>query len=283
MNAEQNRSVNLLGLLALSTTMVILLMAGVSPASAQEARTPIAALPFTISQSGSYYLTKNLSTAVDQNGVTVNADNVTIDLNGFTLTGAGTGYGSGIWMKARTNVEVRNGTIQRWGGCGVMEWAAEGFAHRMVNVRVLDTSVGMALSGDSHLIKDCTVSNNGWGISVSNACSVTGNIATWNTYAGIEVLAGCLVTGNTVCYNLGKGILLDTNGNQIKGNTLRNNATRGVDVTGTDNVIEENLISGSVTGIHFGQAGNFYANNRVANCTDAWAGTATDGGGNRSF
>ncbi len=258
-------------------------------ASAQEARTAIASLPFTISQSGSYYLTRNLTDmVVDQNGITVNADNVTIDLNGFTLTGTGTGYGNGIYMKGRANVEVRNGTIQKWGGCGVVEWSIDGLAHRIVNLRVLDTSIGIALSGDSHLVKDCTANFNDWGICCqANVCSVTGNVATWNTHAGIEVLAGCTVTGNTVGYNGATGILVDANGNVIKDNTVRNNSASapnvGIDVAGTDNTVEENVVTLCTTGINFGKAGNFFANNRAANCTEAWVGTAVDGGGNKSF
>ncbi len=49
-----------------------------------EKRTPISSLPFTISQSGSYYLTGNLS---GTSGINVNVGNVVIDLNGFDLRG----------------------------------------------------------------------------------------------------------------------------------------------------------------------------------------------------
>src|SRR5215469_11158743 len=54
-----------------------------------EPRTPIASLPFTVSTPGSYYVTGNLTAAVNQNGILVATDNVTIDLNGFTLSGTG--------------------------------------------------------------------------------------------------------------------------------------------------------------------------------------------------
>jgi len=54
-----------------------------------EPRTPISSVPFTISAPGSYYVTTNLTPGADQNGIVVAADNVTIDLNGFTLFGGG--------------------------------------------------------------------------------------------------------------------------------------------------------------------------------------------------
>ena len=58
-----------------------------------EPRTPIhqADLPLTISSSGSYYLVEDIVTT--GNGITIAADNVTIDLMGFTLEG---GVGDGL-------------------------------------------------------------------------------------------------------------------------------------------------------------------------------------------
>jgi hypothetical protein len=58
-----------------------------------EPRTPIISLPFTASQPGSYYLTANLSSTAG--GIRITAADVTIDLNGFTITGPGAGS-SGI-------------------------------------------------------------------------------------------------------------------------------------------------------------------------------------------
>ena len=52
-----------------------------------EPRTPISSLPFTISQSGSYYLTRNLQfTAATGPAILINANYVTLDLMGFTLS-----------------------------------------------------------------------------------------------------------------------------------------------------------------------------------------------------
>src|SRR5438477_473602 len=49
-----------------------------------EPRTPIAAAPFTISAAGSYYLTTNV-TVSSGDAITITANNVTLDLNGFTI------------------------------------------------------------------------------------------------------------------------------------------------------------------------------------------------------
>src|SRR5436190_2248196 len=50
-----------------------------------EKRTPISSVPFTISASGSYYLTGNLAVTTGT-AITISADNVTLDLNGFTIS-----------------------------------------------------------------------------------------------------------------------------------------------------------------------------------------------------
>src|SRR5438094_3223557 len=64
-----------------------------------EARTPISSLPFTIpfnNNSGSYYLTKNLSVSTG-NGIDIQGDNVMVDLNGFTISStAASANGSAI-------------------------------------------------------------------------------------------------------------------------------------------------------------------------------------------
>src|SRR5437588_12623981 len=55
-----------------------------------EPRTPISSLPYTVTNGGSYYLTANLTGVALQSGITIQADDVTLDLNGFTLIGVPT-------------------------------------------------------------------------------------------------------------------------------------------------------------------------------------------------
>src|ERR1041385_5154066 len=52
-----------------------------------EPRIPIEVVPTNITISGSYYLVTNLTGIVGTNGITISVDNVTLDLNGFTLIG----------------------------------------------------------------------------------------------------------------------------------------------------------------------------------------------------
>jgi hypothetical protein len=78
-----------------------------------EPRTPISSLPFTISASGSYYLTQNLSVSTG-NAITINGiAGVTLDLNGFTITStAATASGTAIaLLNGGNDITIKNGHI----------------------------------------------------------------------------------------------------------------------------------------------------------------------------
>src|SRR4051812_10008933 len=59
---------------------------------------------FVISQPGSYYLTGNITGAAGKHGISVQADDVTLDLNGFALISGGSGTVRGVDVPtAKTN------------------------------------------------------------------------------------------------------------------------------------------------------------------------------------
>jgi hypothetical protein len=186
--------------------------------------TRISAVPYTISAPGFYYLGADLTHTGATNAITVNVDNVTIDLMGFSLTHTGaTGNTAGIFMSARTNVEVRNGTVRGFND-GVRETA--GNKHRIINVRSNNNaSTGMSLTGASHQIKGCNTSNNGNGISVQSGiisdCVATNNI-NFGIALGSGTIADCLATNNPGIAGIhltGPGSVL---GNTAFANTARN-------------------------------------------------------------
>ena len=92
-----------------------------------EPRTPINSLPFIITQSGSYYLTKSFAqnfTVLD--AITIRADNVTVDFCGFTIqqTNAtpsivGVRIGSTSANTPLRNAVIKNGTIAGFAAVGI--------------------------------------------------------------------------------------------------------------------------------------------------------------------
>ena len=155
-----------------------------------EARTPISSAPFTITQPGSYYLTTNV-TVSSGNAISINVNNVTLDLNGFTIssTAAVASSDIGICLSGSlTNIAIRNGHIISgvtnnagvYGGTGFgFGVIAPGFPY---NVRVSDLSVsgcqydGIYLGYNSTIVESCLVNTVGaYGIQAQTVSDSTAN------------------------------------------------------------------------------------------------------------
>lgn len=190
-------------------------------------RTPISSLPFTISSSGPYYLTGNLTATT--NGIIVTVDNVTIDFNGFTITG---GTGVGVDVSGKKNVEIKNGTIAGFGQYGILDFPPAGEGHKIINMTVRNnggtTNHGIALPGSSNLIRDCVVTGNGSaGIYTGFYSIIMNNIVNSNRGHGIWALDGSVIIGNTANNNGNHGILA-SGGASIKNNAASSNQWYGI-------------------------------------------------------
>jgi len=240
-----------------------------SSAGTDETRTPISSSPYIVNSSGSYYLTGNLTSS--GNGITVNADNVVIDLNGFTITGNNTN--DGIYMNGRSNIEVKNGTVKGFDtGINEHSTATLQIGHRMTNVRaVFNVHDGMSFANNENIIKNCTVSRNGRygvystgdanrvtntvvienaldGISMSRVSTVIDTTASLNRRSGIVVAEGSLVTGNNALSNSGSGISTGY-GSTVLSNVADKNSNHGIQ-TSTACTIKDNVaISNGLSGI----------------------------------
>jgi hypothetical protein len=177
-----------------------------------EPRTPISSLPFTISSSGSYYLTANLN-VTSGNAITVNASNVTLDLNGFAISStAPSANGTAIMINDNLrNIAIGNGLIQSGVTVSGGVFSGSGFASGInynstapVNARVTNISVVGVLSSGIYL-----VSAPG---SVIESCSVNiaGNfgVGAVSVRDSIGLNCGGYGVGGTIvdhCYGTGTG------------------------------------------------------------------------------
>src|SRR4026209_1014558 len=79
-----------------------------------EPRTLITSVPFSISAPRSYYLTTNLTTTVS-NAILINANGVTLDLNGFTISSTVANAANGgtaiLISSGRRDLTIYNGHI----------------------------------------------------------------------------------------------------------------------------------------------------------------------------
>ncbi|MHC4575493.1 MAG: right-handed parallel beta-helix repeat-containing protein [Planctomycetota bacterium] len=262
METKQKRAKVVMSMLALAALCVFSLfsMAGsLEPPAAPgptmktldevEPRIPIHAsdLPLTITEPNSYYLVEDVNFTDDANdAITIECDDVTIDLMGYTLKGPDSGTKSGIHIFNRTNIEVRNGTVRDFGSDGIHEGHGASRNHRIINVRTLSNGArGIYIQGSYAMVKGCTASNNGSdGIYAGSFGKVAGNVATQNGGDGIDAIHGllitdnasssndlhgfrvgdgCTVTNNTACYNDEAGIYATSQACTVTGNTIYNN------------------------------------------------------------
>ena len=154
--------------------------------------------PVTITNAGSYRLTGNLATGnVNQTLIEVNASEVSIDLNGFSLIGpvtcsgnpnvcSSSGTGRGITIFSSSNsVSVFNGTVRGMGETGILL----GKNAIVENVKLIENGFsGLVLSGSGStgVAKNIIAQRNGnHGISSSGAnLFVMDSTLTLNTARG---------------------------------------------------------------------------------------------------
>jgi hypothetical protein len=203
--------------------------------------------PVTINVPGSYRLSGNL-TVPDANttAIEITADNITIDLNGFSIIGptvcsgfpvtscSPTGPGLGIVSSTKSNIAILNGKIQGMGSTGI---ALSGRNNRVEKVHVIGNGGNgiFALIGSS--VMWCIASNNfGGGITLDRGGVAINNVASGNRSDGISSggsigAASVTFSGNTATDNGGRGISVNCP-SAVIGNTAFGNS--GGDISTTD-------------------------------------------------
>jgi hypothetical protein len=230
-----------------------------------EPRTPISAAPYTITNSGSYYLTAVLTGIAATNGITIQANDVTIDLNGFSLVGV-PGSLSGIAVTgSRTNISIIKGVIRNWGAAGVRvdgrsvqcrdlmvsSNAADGLdLAGVVYVTVKECHVlnnrsrGIEVGGDG-VIENCQVSQNG---ATGIQCSGTTVIhcrADSNGAAGIYAYSASKVIGCTSGNNAQDGIVLGRYSQALESACVENNSSGNLSYAGIRTFYDGGRIEGN--------------------------------------
>ena len=224
---------------------------------------------YAITNSGSYYLADNMT--VTQGGISVSADHVALDLNGFTLTGNPLDVSHyGIYIGNVRNVEVRNGTVAKFGADGVYAYesgivASQPRAHRAIGLCVMNNGgIGVSFPTDGCILDGVTaVSNSSIGIEIGDCGRVEGCIVYGNGYWGIYAGDECVVSGNASCGNGSSGIVAGESG-LIQGNVASENAKDGISA-GDYSRIEENVCMHNAQWGIYASTGCSVHNNTIGN------------------
>ncbi len=213
-----------------------------------EPRFPVSFVPTNLTQPGSYYLTATLTTVTNGGGITINANDVSLDLSGFALVGA-PGGASGIDVLGnRTNLWIGNGVVRQWGGNGIA--ATTAYNSRFERLRfsnnggaglsvgggcsVVDCSAQACNSGGFYnvgsgvLFQACTAQTNGLdGFYLGTKGTLVNCIAAANAVNGIYTGDSAAVQNCTAGNNGGNGVVLGQS-STVQDCAINNNSLNGL-------------------------------------------------------
>lgn len=186
--------------------------------------TEITSLPFTISTSGKYYLTSNLTAAGAGWNIVITASNVVLDLNGQVITGNVSQFG--ILVDGASGVTIKNGG------------AARGLEFGVELVNATDCTIDNVAATT---VSDCIVDIDGRGNRIVNC-----NLDLVDPHVAIGIFLD-LCTGDLVDRNLIReckwGVIsAGGGGNSIRANNIT--GPRGLRLSPNDSY-EENIFAGN--------------------------------------
>jgi len=172
-----------------------------------------------LTQPNTYYvLQKSLNTTTSCFNIT--ADNITLDLNGFKLTGDNNGIDDGIYAEGRNNITILN---------GVIEWFGK--------VAVDGSGISFVRTNNS-IVRDITTSNNNGGLILKGSSNnrVYNIISASNNYDGLII---AISSFNNSLYNITttlngqRGIIISSssNNNRLYDITSISNNNYGILIT----------------------------------------------------
>jgi parallel beta-helix repeat protein len=199
-------------------------------------------------------------------GIIIGADNITLDCNGHTVSGSGTGStGTGITVPAGiSGVTIRNCQVTEFG----IGFSVFGPSNTLLdNTATRNGGAGFNIGGvgDTNLLDNTATRNGGSGFALEGASTNTllDNTATRNGGSGFSIFADSTnnnLEGNTAKHNSGNGFFLsDTSiNNFLKDNKANNNLSfgyaddsflnDGTGTAGTENIYIGNKCSSNGAG-----------------------------------
>jgi hypothetical protein len=251
----------------------------------------ITSLPATIDTAGSYCLTDNLSTSISTgSAMSVNADEVVLDLGGFVLDGSAAGsagQANGVRASGRRDVTIRNGIVRGFfygivlgGGAGAQGYLVERIAAED------NFFGGIGVEGRGAVVRDNRVIDTGGsthplanGNAVGIALSGTGSRALDNDV--VDTFAA--PTHNAWSIHATNADRAVIEGNRVSAGTAGGGTTYGIIVPFSQDVlVVDNRINGTSVGVIYSSGGTGkYRDNLTSGVAIPYDGTGTDAGNNQ--
>ena len=155
----------------------------------------------TICHSGSYRLAGSLVVPAGETGISITADNVTLDLNGFSISAAVASHGSGI-ISNNSDITVENGAINSFVDGIALDYnlsvASDGDMVEGVTF-ISNAFDGVFISSGSIQVTNCRFINNGH--AYGNGAGA--HLGFYTNYSVVANVLNCLFVGNSYSGTLG--------------------------------------------------------------------------------
>jgi parallel beta-helix repeat protein len=237
------------------------------------AATPITQtdIPLVIDQPGRYVVTENLSAPVGPPAITIQADHVRLDLNGFTLSGPINaaddciegGVGLGIQVAGPpedpvVGIHITDGTVRGFDTGILLSNASASHLNALRVTAACSHGILLENANDNHVNRNSFSANFGTGVGVGNSSKNTFHKNTVNDNARLSesnfgylfasshgnVISANDVSGNGAGNDIVDGILLaGSNSNTIQNSTVNRNGSFGIQILSSSS----NTIRASIT------------------------------------
>jgi parallel beta-helix repeat protein len=204
--------------------------------------TAITTCPYTITKSGTYHVTQDLSCPAG--GIVISANNVDLFLNGHVIDGTGLALGEiGIDNESGANNHIYGSAMH--GPCDGDDDKGKTSATQGT---IQNFGLGIRNDFNSAIITGILFTNNGLGIRIGGFNnSVLGNKVLGNQGNGIQLRLAdnAVIKDNVIDNNEGVGIIAESsNVNVIQSNQVDHNGSSGIvlSVNSNDNVIQKNTV-----------------------------------------
>lgn len=246
-------------------------------------------LPATIARSGVYCLVDNLATAAATGtAITINADDVVLDLNGWTLDGSAAGLGTetvGIGSVGHSNITVKNGTVRGFHAGVQLVDIGTSVGHVVEGIRAeRNTSSGLSVSALGARVRGNQVLHTG-GSTVP--LTSRGHGIAVNAPAGVvadNLVVATTSTAATFAYGIhatrSDGLVIE--GNRVLNEVVAPGTTYGIIIPFSQDVlVVNNRVTRTTEGVVYSSgATGKYRDNLTSGVAVPFSGTGTDAGNN---
>jgi parallel beta-helix repeat protein len=215
-----------------------------------------------INEPGMYFLDRNVTATAASPAIDITASNVTLDLNGYTISGPGGKQGTGIRVRNAQSVRITNGRTVNFAFHVMIASSANVVVDRLiirgeglvVTAPPPETAVMIAQSRNV-TVENNTIYNTGLGIFVRGGMSWGNRLVSNNITAGANGILG-------ICYNPTDDDPRGPRGDVIENNHISNYAT-GIQFSTQSirNIARNNTIAFLTAAIDDQSASNRLVNN----------------------